>query len=183
MPARIRTPRSSWVDAGLSALSVGGPDAIRIEALAQTLGVTKGGFYWHFADRQALLDEMLDTWERVVSDDVITLVEAHGGDARGKLRHLFSIAEAINEMTAIELAIREWARRDPTVDTRLRRLDNRRMAFMTSLFTELGADRRDAEARSYLAFSLFIGNHYVHAAGSGRSRRRFIEQSVQHLLA
>ena len=54
---------------------------MRIEPLAQALGVTRGGFYWHFKDRQALLDELLDTWERRSTDEVLERVEREGGDA------------------------------------------------------------------------------------------------------
>ena len=79
--ALARTPRSAWIEEGLRALAAGGPGAVRIEPLAQALGVTKGGFYWHFDDRRALLDEMLDTWERVSIDEVIERVEGGGGDA------------------------------------------------------------------------------------------------------
>ena len=63
--ALAQTPRSRWIDAGLEALADGGPDAVRIEPLARSLGVTKGGFYGYFDDRPALLDEMLDAWERI----------------------------------------------------------------------------------------------------------------------
>src|SRR5919106_1626039 len=80
MAAPIRTPRKRWVDEGLRALAAGGPDAVRIESLAQGLGVSKGGFYWHFESRGALLDDLLDTWERVMVDDVIARAEAGGGD-------------------------------------------------------------------------------------------------------
>ena len=73
---------------------MGGPDAVRIEVLAQTLGVSKGGFYWHFDDRRALLQEMLDTWERVVIDEAIERIEAGGGEAREKLRRLFALASS-----------------------------------------------------------------------------------------
>jgi AcrR family transcriptional regulator len=45
MARPTRTPRSKWIDEGLRALAAGGPDAVRIEALAQALGVTRGGFY------------------------------------------------------------------------------------------------------------------------------------------
>src|SRR3954454_2507491 len=89
--ALTRTPRSSWIDEGLRALADGGPDAVRIEPLAKALGVTKGGFYWHFDHRRALLEEMLDTWERVSVDEVIERVEAEGGDARARLRMLSAI--------------------------------------------------------------------------------------------
>ena len=67
MSAPTRTPRSSWIEQGLRALAAGGADAVRIEPLAQALGVTRGGFYWHFDDRRALLEEILDAWERRAS--------------------------------------------------------------------------------------------------------------------
>src|SRR5918995_3695249 len=94
MSAPTRTPRSNWIEEGLRALAAGGPDAVRIELLARALGVTKGGFYWHFDDRRALLDEMLDGWERVSVDEVIERVEGEGGDARAKLRRLSAIASS-----------------------------------------------------------------------------------------
>src|SRR4051794_21846939 len=108
MAAPTRTPRAGWIEEGLRALAAGGPDAVRIETLAQALGVTKGGFYWHFGDRRALLDEMLETWERVMVDEVIERVESEGGDARAKLQRLFALASRIGELMRIELAIRDW---------------------------------------------------------------------------
>ena len=81
MAAPTRTPRSEWINQGLRALAAGGPDAVRIEPLAQALGVTRGGFYWHFSDRRALLEEMLDTWERVTTEEVTERLEREGGDA------------------------------------------------------------------------------------------------------
>src|ERR687897_1026670 len=98
MAAPTRTPRTSWIDEGLRALAAGGPDAVRIEPLAQTLGVTKGGFYWHFDDRRALLEEILDTWERASVDEVIERVESEGGDARAKLRRLSTLAASSDEV-------------------------------------------------------------------------------------
>jgi AcrR family transcriptional regulator len=64
MAAPTRTPHSRWIEEGLRALAAGGPDAVRIEPLAKSLGVTRGGFYRHFENRGALLTELLDTWER-----------------------------------------------------------------------------------------------------------------------
>jgi len=83
MAAPTRTPRRSWIAEGLRALAAGGPDAVRIEPLAKALGVTRGGFYWHFADRRALLEEILDWWERASVDEVIERIETEGGDAKG----------------------------------------------------------------------------------------------------
>jgi AcrR family transcriptional regulator len=90
-----------------------------VEPLARALGVTKGGFHWHFDDRRALLEEMLDTWERVSIDEVIEPVEGEGGDARTRLRRLFALASSSDEILAIDLAVRDWSRREPTVADRL----------------------------------------------------------------
>src|SRR5437899_1033351 len=110
MPAVTRTPRSSWITEGLKALATGGPDAVRIESLALELGVTKGGFYGHFTGRGALLDEMLDTWERMSTDEVVERVEAKGGDARAKLRRAGALTFS-DALLPIDLAVRDWSRR------------------------------------------------------------------------
>src|SRR6266849_2046592 len=152
-----RTPRSTWIDEGLRALAAGGPDAVRIEPLAQTLGVTRGGFYWHFNDRSALLEEILDRWERATTEEVMERLEREGGDARARLRRLLALTSSSVLMT--DLAVRDWARRDPAVAERLRRVDNRRMDYLRSLFGAFSADADDIEARCMLFFSLLIGNH------------------------
>ncbi len=178
-----RTPRSGWIDEGLRALASGGPDAVRIEPLARALGVTKGGFYWHFDGRRALLDEMLDTWERESVDEVIERVEREGGDARARLRRLSAIAGASDEVLRIDLAVRDWARRDKAVARRLRRIDNRRMDYMRSLFRAFSRDEDDVEARSMLALSLWIGNHFIAADHGGRSRDQVMKLAMMGLEA
>jgi AcrR family transcriptional regulator len=181
--AHVRTPRSGWVDEGLRALAAGGPDAVRIEALAQALGVTKGGFYWHFEDRRALLEEMLDKWERVAVEDVIDRLEAESGDARSRLALLFELASSREDILRIDLAVRDWARRDEALARRLRRLDNRRMDYMRALFGDFCTDEDDAEARSMLAFSLWIGNNFIAADHGARSRADVLRLTMQRLLA
>ena len=184
MAAPTRTPRSSWIEEGLRALGVGGPDAVRIEALAQELGVTRGGFYWHFEDRHALLDEMLDAWERVAIDEAIDRVEREGGDARAKLRRLFALASsrAASGLGRIDLAIRDWARRDRAVARRLRRVDNRRMEYMRSLFSAFCPDEDEVEARCLLALSVLIGSRLIVADHGSRSRADVVRAALERLL-
>lgn len=86
-----------------------GLGAVRIEVLAQALGVTKGGFYGHFADRNALLKEMLDTWERRATDEAIERAERRGGDVRIRLRRA-GVLTFSAELLPIDLAVRDWAR-------------------------------------------------------------------------
>jgi len=182
MAPPTRTPRNRWIEEGLRALAGGGPDAVRIESLAQALGVSKGGFYWHFKDRQALLKEMLDTWEHTWVDEVIEAVEAEDGDARSRLRQLFALAVASGgELLKIELAIRDWARREEAVAERLRRVDNRRMDYMRSLFGAICENDDDVEVRCLLTFSLFIGGSFITADHGGRSRAQVLELALKWL--
>ena len=180
--ALTRTPRSSWIDEGLRALAAGGPDAVRIEPLARALGVTRGGFYWHFDDRRALLDEMLDTWERRSTDEVLERVESEGGDPRDKIRRAGALTFS-EELLPIDLAVRDWSRRDPAVAKRLRRVDNRRIDYLRSLFGAFCSDEDDVEARAMLAFSLAVGNHFIAADHDPRSRAAVLELAVRRLVA
>jgi len=181
--ALTRTPRSSWIEEGLRALADGGPEAVRIEALARALGVSKGGFYWHFEDQPALLGELLDTWERRMIDEVIERVERESGDARVRLRQLFALASSreTRALMKTELAIRDWARHDRRVAARLRRVDNRRMDYMRSLFGAICEDDDDVEVRCLLAFSLFVGSRFVSADHGGRSRAEVLELALERL--
>jgi AcrR family transcriptional regulator len=182
MAPPVRTPRSTWIDEGLRALAAGGPDAVRIEPLAQALGVTRGGFYWHFEDRRALLEEMLDTWERRSTDEVLERVESEGGDPRAKVRRAGMLTFS-RELLPIDLAVRDWARRDKSVAKRLRRVDNRRMEYLRSLIGSFCTDAGDVEARSMLAFSLAIGSHFIAVDHDARSRGEVLELAVKRLLA
>jgi len=182
MAPPTRTPRSRWIEVGLRALAAGGPDAVRIEPLAQALGVTRGGFYWHFEDRRALLEEMLNTWERATTDEVLERVEREGGDARTKLRRAGALTFS-DWLLPIDLAVRDWSRREPAVAERLRRVDNRRMDYLRSLFGSFCPDPDDVEARSMLAFSLLIGDHFMAADHGARSRADVLELAVRRLLA
>src|SRR5258708_13926469 len=155
MAAITRTPRNRWIEAGLQALAAGGPDAVRVEALAQALGVTKGGFYGHFADRNALLDEMLATWERMSTDEVLERVARHGGHGRATLRRAGALTFS-SELLPIDLAIRDWSRRDQAVAERLRRGDNRRMGDPRLLFRALCPHADEGPAPSTLPLSLVI---------------------------
>jgi AcrR family transcriptional regulator len=180
--AAARTPRTAWIDAGLRALSAGGPDAVRVEPLARELGVTKGSFYWHFGDRDGLLDAMLDTWEHVVIDDVIERVDAGGGDARARLRRLFAVAGRRRDLFDVELAVRDWARRDRSAARRLRRVDNRRMAYLRSRFREICDDADEVEVRCMLVMSLFVATDFIAADHDGRRRADVVRLALARLL-
>ena len=180
---RQRTTREEWIAEGVRALASGGVDAVRVEAIARTLGVTKGGFYGYFADREALLGGILDAWERALLFEPMTKIDAEPGNGRARLRQLFKLAAASgHDMLAVELAVRDWARHDGAVAVRVSSVDNRRTAYMRALFAEFCDDPEDVEGRCLLASTLFIGNHFVATNHPHRARTYVVESALAHLL-
>lgn len=180
--AVARTPRSRWIEKGLRALAAGGPDAVRIESLARAQGVSKGGFYGYFDDRRALLEEMLDTWEHRSIEEVVERVELEGGDPGTKARRAGALTFS-DELLPIDLAVRDWSRREPTVADRLRRVDNRRMEYLRSQLATVCADDDEIEARCLIAFSVAIADHFIAADHRGRSRADVRELIARRLFA
>lgn len=163
MVGTIRTPRDRWVEQGLQTLAASGVDAVRVESLAKDLGVTKGGFYGYFADRAALLEAMLDTWEREAVDEVLATIDREGSDPRQRATRAGVLTFSDDRLLPIDLAVRAWARRDDAVAQRLRRVDNRRMELLRETIGQGYSDPIEVEARSLLAFCAAIGQHFLAA--------------------
>ncbi|NKZ07362.1 TetR/AcrR family transcriptional regulator [Actinomadura latina] len=177
-----RTPREHWIEEGLRVLATGGPDAVRVEALAKRLGVTKGGFYGYFADRGALLEAMLDAWERESVDEVIDRVEETGGDPKAKARRAGALTFSSERLLPLDLAVRDWARRDEAVAKRLRRVDNRRMGLLREMIGTFCSDPDEIEARSLIAFCVAIGHHSLAADHEGRDRADVLDLAAALVL-
>lgn len=146
-----------WIAAGFAALADGGMAAVRVEPLAKDLGVTKGSFYWHFADRQELLTALLDQWEATGTEQIITEVDAVD-DPVDRLRAL--VALTFRRDTAyggIEAGIRAWAMTVPDAAEVVRRVDARRVTYTTRLLEGAGVDPAVAPARAMLCYRMLIG--------------------------
>ena len=98
-----------------------------------------------------------------------------GRRRRAKLRRLFALASSSAGLLKIELAVRNWARSDKAVAARLRRVDNRRMDYMRSLFRDFCPDEDEVEVRCMLVMSLFIGSHFMAVDHGTRSRAEVLQ--------
>ena len=83
----------------------------------------------------------------------------------------------------MELALRDWSRRDSDVAERLDRVDNRRMEWLRSLFGQFCVDENDVEARSMLAYSLLIGSYFIAAQHGEYTRSQVLQLAVDRLLS
>ncbi len=150
-----RLGKKQWIDFGLKTLATQGINAVRVEPMAAELQVTKGSFYWHFKNRNALLEEILSAWKGYATNDIITNVEEQGGDATQRIRCLFTtVLEGDNRL---DKEIRIWADSDNNVQTALRQIDQRRVTYLEDLFKELGFTAIQATARARLVYHALIG--------------------------
>src|SRR3954447_14007368 len=106
--AETKAGRPDWIAAAPARPRRGGIDAVRVEPLAVKLGVTKGSFYWHFKDRDALHLAMLETWRADTTRNVITRVEAESIRKDERLTRLIGLATGNNWIARLEVAIRAW---------------------------------------------------------------------------
>ena len=150
-----RLGKQEWIHAALQALSAHGVDSVRVERLAEALHVTKGSFYWHFANRDSLLAAALEAWETRATNDVIAIVEAGGGNAEAKLRSLG--AKVFNADGRLDRHVRAWAGIDPVARRAQDNVDQHRLSYTQSLFLELGLTPVEAIARSTLLYHALVG--------------------------
>lgn len=153
--AKPRLSKQDWLTAALTALAEGGVGAVAVEPLAQRLGMTRGSFYWHFADRNALLREALEWWEQQGTDAVIERV-AEIADPRQRMRTLFRIAITEDPTSGLEPALVAHAD-DPVVAPVLHRVTQRRVAFLTDGYTELGLPPTHARHQAVVAYAAYVG--------------------------
>jgi AcrR family transcriptional regulator len=182
---------ADWTRAALHALARGGLAAIAVEPLAKELGATKGSFYWHFADRQALVQATLELWERRDTEQVIAAID-DDLDVETRLRKLLRLAfmsvldRSIGGAGTVELALQASAAL-PGVAPTLERVTKRRLTLLTRLYTELGLSRTAARDRGLLAYTSFLGHaQLAHATPdllpNGRAFPAHVEQVIEALL-
>lgn len=135
-----------------------GIDHVKVEPLAQRLGVTKGSFYWHFKDRHDLLRSLPEYWARAQTEPVMAHVEGIEGGPIEKMRAVLEFL-AREDPDRYDNAMRAWAQFDPDVAAAVSQIDDRRMALACSLFEEAGLDHKAAAFRARLWYFYDVGEH------------------------
>jgi AcrR family transcriptional regulator len=176
-----RLDAAAWIAAAFDVLADGGIDAVRVEPLAKALGITKGSFYWHFADRRALLDAMLEAWMQGRVAAIRQQAPLRGAPA-AVLRQVADLytRNATARGLAIELAIRALARTDDGAAKAVRGVDRERLQQVGDLFAALGWPRGEAQARAVLFYSYLFGQSLLDPQAVPAAAR---DKAVDALLA
>ena len=182
MSKESRKSRKDWLRAGLRRLARTGVDGVRVEPLAKELGMTKGSFYWHFADRAELLDAMLAEWAESATAAVIARAEEAGREAQVRLDRLIEMA-ADGYDPRLELALRDWGRRDRKVARVLDAIDEQRMGYLRQLLRESGFQAIEVEVRAFLLYASLCGHAMLPESHGRFTRKRVLRESAKMLAS
>ena len=170
LAAKKRTPkptprlgRDDWLDAAFNAVVEGGFDAVRVLSLAQTLGVTRGSFYWHFTDHADLVAALLARWRERELDSGRALKYDPSKTAQAELERVldFALAHAGTDLENMrfELALRGLGRRDAGVATMLAEIDQTRLKLFEHRFERLTGDPKVAVELAALFYLAIVGSY------------------------
>jgi AcrR family transcriptional regulator len=172
-----RLSREDWIAAAQKELVNSGIEAVKIDLIAKKLGVTRGGFYWHFTDRADLLRRLLRHWEDVNTEPLIKAIAEAG--ARGLKEDFDStVGRLLMEETEFspkfDSAVRNWAQADQLVLETVLNVDERRISAFQAMFEKYGFKGDVALVRARIIYFHQIGYYALAIKETLEQRRKLI---------
>ncbi|MDO6797452.1 TetR/AcrR family transcriptional regulator [Shimia thalassica] len=177
---RQRGSRDLWLDAAYDLLISGGIEAVKIMPLAKHLNMTRTGFYWFFKDVAELHAAMILRWEE---QNTGILIDRCNAGASNICEALFNLMDCWLDPTLfddrLDLAIRNWARTEPTLQARLDKADSLRIAAVTRLFARFGFTKEQSEVRGMTVIYTQIGYISMQVAENAEDRLERVQHYVE----
>lgn len=177
--------RKDWIDAAIEMMAEDNVEALRVDTLAERLGVTKGSFYWHFKGREDLLVSVLEAWRMQMTSQIQVLIADTSGTPWERIERLLRIAISARPDVPggpFEVTLRDWARRDAKVADIVREVDKARFDFARQLYRDAGLSDADASDYAELHMAFVIGSRMTLAAGDREEVQRKRRIAVALLL-
>jgi AcrR family transcriptional regulator len=154
--------RDDWISAAWDMLGENGLDGVRVEPLARRLGVTKGSFYWHFKDRQQLMEALLDRWFSIWDEQMLPDME----EAANPADRIWALFESVlGRLTRGQtVSLRMMSHSDADVARRIDERDAQRLSFLTSQLVEIGFAPSEARVRGQVYQTIMTGE-YLRSGG------------------
>jgi len=148
-----RLTKSLWIDHGLKVLASKGHSGIKVGPMASDLGVSRGSFYWHFANLAAFEQDLIEAWENTTTEQVIDATDPAGG--KPALESL--INRSLADDRALDRAVRAWALQNTHVAEHLGRVDERRIGHILALLVRCGLAETLAHPRAQFLYWSYLG--------------------------
>lgn len=147
-----------WLDAAYEMLVEGGVDSVKVMPLSDRLGLSRTSFYWHFADREALLACLVQRWKSKNTGNLVARCEAAASSISEAVLNLFDCWYD-NELfdSRLEFAMRTWSLNDPDVAAAMSDADAQRVAAITRLFKRFGYSEAEADTRARTLYLTQVG--------------------------
>lgn len=177
--SKQRLSKQDWTDAALTSIATHGTAGINVEQLARSLDTTKGSFYHHFKNRQALLEAALARWEEIVEADLIEADALHDPKERLMRSSLAGVGTGVDGFVEIALAA---SIDDPAVATTLRRTNQKRITYLTGLLEELGVPKPLCRDRATFGLATYLGLYQLQHVTGTRFSPDDIRVQILHAL-
>lgn len=169
-----RLTSRDWVNAGLKALGKSGFTALKADTLSKALGVSRGSFYWHFADVGAFHAAVLQRWREIAYENVVQEIE---GTAENRLAAL--VERAFRADVRLERAMRSWATADARAKAMVEAVDTRRLKYIRELLVEAGLTAHQASARARILYWAYLGHGLSTTKPAPAEWRRILDELVR----
>ncbi len=153
-----RLSRSDWIDHGLKTLAAEGPNGLKAGPLSAALKVSRGSFYWHFADLAAFHAALLAAWQERITEQTIQLLES---EKAGPDRLRFLLRRAFHDRGGLDRAVRAWASHDSAVASAVAAVDTRRIDYIADLIAASGVEAARASERATFLYWAYLGRDGV----------------------
>lgn len=170
-----KVSRAEWIAAARKTLIKSGIAGVKIERLADRLGVSRGGFYWFFTNRNDLYDALLADWENTNTKPFFDAVAKAGPDGMTQFTALAELWIAEKDFSpAYDAAIRDWARTSSRARQIVERVDGRRIALVTSVCEALGYKGEEAFIRARITYFHQIGYYSLELHETEEQRHHYL---------
>ncbi len=174
-----RLGRKEWIIAGMEALMEEGIEGVAVESLARRLGVTKGSFYWHFGSRAELLTALLESWQQHGTERIIEDVDRATDVPAERLQRLAATIFRLTPFDGLEVALRSWASSSDEAKETVRRVDRKRLRYITDLLEASGMPRGRARGRAEVLYRTLLGEFVYRSTGGKPLDKGTITETVR----
>lgn len=154
----IKVTRDDWLNVAMDVLISDGVEQVKVLNLAERMAVSRSSFYWYFKSRQELLDALLARWQATNTAALIAQTEAPAQTITAAVCnvHRCVVNTALFD-TALDFAVRDWARRSGKVRRMLDQSDAKRLQALHAMFARFGYSADEAETRARVLYYMQIG--------------------------
>lgn len=172
----VKVTREDWINVARDALVADGVGGVKIQLLAAQMSVSRSSFYWYFKNRDDLLQALLEDWEARNTQPILAHCQMPSGSICAACCNFFKcfVNPALFDKD-LDFAIREWARRTPSIRARIDAADAVRLEAVTDMFRRHDYASADADARARILYYMQLGYHALEVRESMPLRMSRIE--------